>query len=154
MPPSFQSNRSTVNQKKVAFKTFNFLGYCEALSLKESACETRKNSYVTLKALFIPQKVKFQNFRYSNLEYLLDIQDLPKYMYVCKICMQQSLNETVTKIPDPFVLAKNQAQLLLVNEIFETSYLYQIFVSKTIKISPNQQADLILYTYLHEFTQN
>ena len=37
------------------------------LSLKESTCETRKNVfYFTSKALFVLEKIKFQNFRYSS----------------------------------------------------------------------------------------
>ena len=36
--------------------------------LKESTCETRKNAFsFTSKALFVPQIIKFQIFRYSNV---------------------------------------------------------------------------------------
>ena len=36
------------------------------LSLKENICETRKKCYFTSKALFIFEKIKFKNFRYSS----------------------------------------------------------------------------------------
>ena len=38
------------------------------LSLKDSTCETKKNYfYFTLKALFVLEKIRSQNFRYSSL---------------------------------------------------------------------------------------
>ena len=46
---------------------------------------------------------------------------------------------------DPFVFPKNSAQPQLENEIFEAIYLYYIFNSKAIKISPNQHAGLIRF---------
>ena len=51
---------------------------------------------------------------------------------------------TFKLVPDRFVFAKNQAQLLLENEIFETSYLCYICISKAIKICPNQHMDLLI----------
>ena len=47
----------------------------------------------------------------------------------------------------PFVFAKNNAQTLLENEMFETSYLYYICNSKTIKICPNQHANLLKFLF-------
>ena len=51
-------------------------------------------------------------------------------------------------VPGPFLLGQNQAQPLFENEIFEGIYLYQVYNSKAIKISPNQHAGLlrILFT--------
>ena len=51
---------------------------------------------------------------------------------------------TFKLFPDRFVFAKNQAQLLLENEIFETSYLCYICISKAIKICSNQHIDLLI----------
>ena len=61
--------RANLNQKfkVVSLKVVpaTFLLVC-LLSLKESTCETRKNVYFTSKALFALDKIKFQNFRFSN----------------------------------------------------------------------------------------
>ena len=49
---------------------------------------------------------------------------------LCHITKEKISSKNSTKtatwklVPGPFVFAKNQAQLLLKNEIFETSYLY------------------------------
>ena len=51
----------------------------------------------------------------------------------------------------PFVFAKNQAQPLLQNETFEGSYLYQICISKTIKICPNQHTELLRFFFTENF---
>ena len=50
-------------------------------------------------------------------------------------------------VPGLFVFAKNLAQPLLENEIFEAIYLYQICNSKAIEISPNQQAGLLRFLF-------
>ena len=66
-----------------------------------------------------------------------------------KISSKNSAKTATWKlVPDPIVFAINQAQLLLENEIFEVIYLYQICISKTTEISPNQHADLfrIIFT--------
>ena len=48
------------------------------------------------------------------------------------------------------MFAKNEAQPLLENETFEIIYVYQICVSKTIKISSNQYTGLLRFF----FTEN
>ena len=49
---------------KVVSTTFSLVCF---LSLKESTWEIKKNVfYFTSKALFVLQKIKLQNFRYSN----------------------------------------------------------------------------------------
>ena len=53
-----------VTNLKVVSATF--LVVCFS-SLNESTCQTRKNVfYFTPKALFVLEKIKFQNFRFSN----------------------------------------------------------------------------------------
>ena len=49
------------------------------LSMKESACETRKNVFISLQKLFtVLKKIKFLNFRYSNFMTLSNGQALNK----------------------------------------------------------------------------
>ena len=53
-------------------------------------------------------------------------------------------------VPCPFVLAKDSAQLLLENEIFEVSYLYRIYNSKAFEIRSNQYADLLRIVFTED----
>ena len=53
-------------------------------------------------------------------------------------------------VPGLFVFAKNLAQPLLENEIFEAIYLYQICNSKAVEISPNQQAGLFRFLFIED----
>ena len=71
-----------LNQYKLLILLFKLRGLCRRLikfnlnvvsatfllvCLKESTCETKKNVlYFTSKALFVIEKIKFSNFRYSN----------------------------------------------------------------------------------------
>ena len=48
-------------------------------------------------------------------------------------------------VPDTFILEKDQAHILLENEVIEASYLYWICNSKVIKICPNHHADLLRF---------
>ena len=64
--------------------------------------------------------------------------------YRRKIFMKKFYKNSCLKtVPGPFVFAKNEAKLLLENEIFEASWLCWICNSKAIKICPNQHADLL-----------
>ena len=64
---------------------------------------------------------------------------------LCHITKEKISSKNFTKttawkvVLGPFVFAKNDAWLLLANEIFEARYLYH---SKSIKICPNQHAGL------------
>ena len=53
-------------------------------------------------------------------------------------------------VPGLFVFAKNLAQPLLENEIFEAIYLYQICNSKAVEISPNQRAGLFRFLFIED----
>ena len=53
-------------------------------------------------------------------------------------------------VPGLFVFAKNLAQPLLENEIFEAIYLYQICNSKAVEISPNQHAGLFRFLFIED----
>ena len=52
------------------------------------------------------------------------------------------------------MFAKNEAQLILENEIFEASYLHSICNSKAIKICPNWHADLHRILFTGDFLKN
>ena len=53
-------------------------------------------------------------------------------------------------VPGPFMFAKNQAQILLENEIFEVSCLYWICNSKAFEICSNQHADLLRIVFIED----
>ena len=53
-------------------------------------------------------------------------------------------------VPGLFVFAKNLAQPLLENEIFEAIYLYQICNRKAVEISPNQRAGLFRFLFIED----
>ena len=53
-------------------------------------------------------------------------------------------------VPGPFTFAKNEAQTLLENEIFEASYLY----SKAIEICRNQHADFFKFLFNRGFFES
>ena len=48
------------------------------------------------------------------------------------------------------VFTKNLVPSLLENEIFEASYLYQIDISKTIKICPNHHTDFLRFLFTED----
>ena len=70
-----------------------------------------------------------------------------KHSLIMKFDQVMSSLQKKKLVPDPFVFAKNQAQPLLENEIFEVSYLNKICNSKTCnsKICPSQHADLLRF---------
>ena len=50
----------------------------------------------------------------------------------------------------PFCVCKEKHNLYWKNKTFETTYVYQICISKTIKICPNQHTDLLRFLFTED----
>ena len=75
---------------------------------------------------------------------LASLCHIPKGKFVSKNYIKTAIWNIV---PRPFVFAKNYAQPLLENEIFEATCLYYICNSKNIKICQNHHAHLLRFLF-------